>query len=163
LSVQITDATSSYTAASSTCNASLGAGLTCEVQVRFNPTVVGSIAATIAVRDTVAGSAVSVSVSGTGTARIVLTKVGNGSITSLPQRCNGTVCQLRNAMVALRQPFAPPALLSGSGAGTVRGFTTIACSCTGTPPVFNCAAYVMWRTFGSAATHSQTLFAAWCG
>jgi hypothetical protein len=85
---------SSFTTPIENCdNAPLGANATCDVQVRFNPTAVGSQPATVTVRDTVANTAASVSITGTGSARAVLAKTGQGMVVSTPTGINcGTGC-----------------------------------------------------------------------
>ncbi len=69
-------------------NVMLGANLTCDVQVRFNPAAVGNQPATVSIRDTVAMTAASVSTTGVGSARVAVTKTGSGTVTSSPAGIN---------------------------------------------------------------------------
>ncbi|MBK9031388.1 MAG: choice-of-anchor D domain-containing protein [Myxococcales bacterium] len=100
---------SSFTAPSDTCGGvALGAGLTCDVAVRFNPTAVGALAAVITVRDSVSGAARGVNVGGTGTGTVVVTRTGSGTVTSTPAglAC-GATCTASFATTPLVLSAAP--------------------------------------------------------
>lgn len=73
-----------YTITSDGCEGSpLGANLSCDVVVRFDPSTVGSLPAQVSVRESVSVG-VAASATGTGTARLAVTKTGNGTVVSTP-------------------------------------------------------------------------------
>lgn len=126
---------SSYTIPTENCdNNTLGANATCDVQVRFNPTAVGSQPATITVRDTVAMTGASVSAIGIGTARAAVTKTGQGTVVSNPAGINcGTGCTSQT------QSFmqTPITLTATPDTGWI--FTSWSGSCSGSNPSNVCS------------------------
>lgn len=75
---------SHYSKSNDTCDGmSLAGGDSCNVEVSFNPTTVGSHPSQISVRESPI-SGVAASASGTGTARLRVTKTGTGSVDSVP-------------------------------------------------------------------------------
>ncbi len=84
LAVTIAGGNGSYSTPTDGCNSTLVANGTCDVTVRFNPSVVGLLPATVTVRDTVAMTGASVNATGIGSARVQVTKTGTGTIVSTP-------------------------------------------------------------------------------
>jgi hypothetical protein len=83
LTVQLGDATS-YSKTNDTCHgAPLGAGQTCSVQVRFNPTAVGATPSTLSIRES-AEVGVAVTLTGTGAAQVQMTAPTGGTVSSTP-------------------------------------------------------------------------------
>jgi len=83
LTVSLGDSTN-YAKVSDTCNGTpLGASATCEIQVRFNPTVVGSLPTSISIHEAPTVG-VSASAQGSGSARLQVTRNGTGTIASVP-------------------------------------------------------------------------------
>ncbi|MCA9675083.1 MAG: choice-of-anchor D domain-containing protein [Kofleriaceae bacterium] len=83
LTVTLGDATS-YTKTSDTCDGQpLGGGSQCVVTVRFNPSAVGAAPTSVSVRESPTVG-VSGAISGTGSARVQVTAVTHGKITSMP-------------------------------------------------------------------------------
>ncbi len=88
LTVQLGDATS-YSKTNDTCHgAPLGAGQSCSVQVRFNPTAVGATPSTLSIRES-AEVGVAVTLTGTGAAQVQMTAPTGGTVTSTP---SGLAC-----------------------------------------------------------------------
>ena len=112
----------------------LGANMTCDIQVRFNPNAVGTQPANVTIRDTVAMTAASVSTTGIGSARVAVSKTGAGTITSNPSGINcGTGCTTQT------QPFTqtPISLTATPDSGWV--FTSWSGGCAGSNPSPSCS------------------------
>ena len=71
-SIAITGTNSGDFAQTNTCGSSVAAGANCSINVTFKPTAVGSRAASVTVTDSASGSPHSVSLTGTGTAPVVM-------------------------------------------------------------------------------------------
>jgi hypothetical protein len=67
-SIRLTGANPTAFVSSNTCGASVAAGATCRIGVRFAPTVTGALSAAITLTDSAAGSPGSITLSGTGIA-----------------------------------------------------------------------------------------------
>jgi uncharacterized repeat protein (TIGR02543 family) len=80
--------------------ASLAAGATCDVAIRFDPEQVGAHPAQVSIRES-ATVGVSSAISGTGTGRLAVTRTGAGAITSSPSGIDcGTGCPSATATFA---------------------------------------------------------------
>jgi hypothetical protein len=121
---------SSYTIPIENCDGiALGPTVTCDVQVRFNPTVVGTQPATVTIRDTVANTAASVGATGIGSGRVAVTKTGLGTVMSNPTGINcGTGCSSETHSFIQ----TPISLNSTPDSGYV--FTSWSGSCSGSNP-----------------------------
>lgn len=121
---------SSFTIPIESCDGmTLGPNVTCDVQVRFSPMAVGQQPATVSIRDTVAMTAASVSASGVGTARVSVTKTGQGSITSNPNGIScGTGCSTQT------QSFAQTPITVSATPETGWIFSGWSGSCSGSNP-----------------------------
>ncbi|HUQ05894.1 MAG TPA: choice-of-anchor D domain-containing protein, partial [Kofleriaceae bacterium] len=126
---------SSFTTPIESCdNTTLGANATCDVQVRFNPTAVGSQPATVTVRDTVANTAASVSITGVGSARAIVTKTGQGMVVSTP---TGITCASGCSSQTFSFVQTPVSLEATAESGwTFSGWTG---SCMGSNPSTICS------------------------
>jgi hypothetical protein len=85
--------TTNYTKTSTTCGTSLASNATCDIDVRFNPTTVGSHPSSVTVISD--QGAVTPQLQGTGTAMVTVTKTGTGAVTDTlasPIISCGTTC-----------------------------------------------------------------------
>jgi hypothetical protein len=97
------------------CTAGLGPGAQCVVQVAFVPTAVGSVQGTLMVSGDPGGAAAA-SVTGTGTARVKVTGVSGGMVTSAPGgiRCP-TACAATFSSAPVTLVAAPDATHTFAG------------------------------------------------
>ncbi len=124
LTVTLGDPTN-YTKLGDTCGGSpLGADGTCDVQVRFNPSVVGSLPTQLSVRESPT-MGVSASASGTGTARLQVTRTGTGTIESSP---SGISCATGCSTTTVSFGQTPISLTATAGSGYRFGSWSGACS-----------------------------------
>ncbi len=122
LTVQLGDATS-YSKTNDTCHgAPLGAGQTCSVQVRFNPTAVGATPSTLSIRES-SEVGVAVTLTGTGTAQVQMTAPTGGTVSSTP---SGLSCGPTCGPVTFTQ--SPITLTASPGVGSTFTGWSGACS-----------------------------------
>ena len=146
--------TTNYTITSDACGGSpLGAGASCNVVVRFDPTAVGSLPTQVSVRESpVVG--VSASASGTGSARIQVSKTGTGSITSAPAGIScGDGCT--GSTVSFTQ--TPVTLTAAAGAGFAFDGWTGACASANPVPMCQLALTVPLTSAGATFVQVFTM------
>lgn len=143
-----------YAITSDACEgAPLAAGASCNVVVRFDPTVVGSLPTSVAVRESVTVG-VSAAASGTGSARIQVSKTGAGTVASSPAGIScGAGCS--SATVAFTQ--TPVTLTATEDSGYAFDGWTGACASANPSPTCQLALTSPLTTAGAAFVQVFTM------